>query len=52
MNNGEADTDFTSYNAIQVSNPKAQTVMLAGLLRKAATGDPAAVKLVMEIAGM
>lgn len=51
MNNGEADTDFPSYNAIQVANPKVQTVMLAGLVKRAASGDPAAAKLVLEIAG-
>lgn len=51
MNNGAADIDFASYNAIQAANPQVQTVMLAGLVKRAASGDPAAAKLVLEIAG-
>ena len=51
MNKGDIDTEFDSYNDIVKANPQLQAVILAGLAKKAATGDPQAVRLVREIAG-
>lgn len=51
MTKGEVDLDFQSYDEIIKSNPQLQAVILAGLAKRAATGDPQAVKLVRDIAG-
>lgn len=43
--------EITSYNAIENSNPTIQAAMLAGIARRAASGDPQAARLVREILG-
>lgn len=51
VNKGTPDIDFDSYNAILAANPQVQTAILAGLAKRATTGEPNTVKLVREIAG-
>lgn len=52
VNTGDITYDFNSYNDIMNANPQVQAAMLAGLAKRAAQGDPQAVKLVREIAGV
>ena len=52
INTGDITYDFNSYNDIMNANPQVQAAMLAGLAKRAAQGDPQAVKLVREIAGV